>query len=95
MPRSNNFKIGIGDNCVEQLSNVVLGEPGDQWTERQKTITMDFFTENDLEKCGSTMIQDEFGIVYELHVKGNEFKKIVLCGKKKYLTKIFLREASY
>jgi len=28
-----------------------------------------------LEKCGSTLVQDEFGIVYELHVKGRRSKQ--------------------
>lgn len=77
MPKSNIFKIGIGNNCKRTLTQKTIGDPltGDTWVERQRTEEMDFFTDNELEKCGSTMIQDEFGIVYELHVKGRRSRQ--------------------
>lgn len=86
------LKIGIGDNCKRQFTEVVMNG----WKEYQYEDEFTWFTTGDAaddvnwqlpdgstanaefehvgkagyEKCGGTLVQDEFGIVYELHVKG-------------------------
>jgi len=47
---------------------------GETWMEMQKTVNLNFFTENDLEECGSTIFQDSFGIVYQIFIKGKDSK---------------------
>lgn len=79
IPKSHYFWVGIGDNCPYQLHDDPHGEktPGLSWSEKTSgPITLPFFEDNTfVEKCGATLIQDEFGIVYELHVKGRRSKQ--------------------
>lgn len=78
LPKSNKFWIGIGDNCYRELDDTPHGDnvPGLSWNEKTKKVTLPFFEDGtNIEACGATLIQDEFGIVYELHVKGRRSKQ--------------------
>lgn len=79
IPKSDKFWVGIGDNCIYDLTKQAMGgvAPLPSWYEkRSEKITLPFFEDGtNIEKCGATLIQDEFGIVYELHVKGRRSKQ--------------------
>ena len=36
---------------------------------------MDFFTKNDLEKCGATIFQDGYGIIYQTFIRGRRSQR--------------------
>jgi len=80
MPKQNHFFVGVGNNCRETLTAEPVeatdkdGNVIETWTEIRKKWTLDWFGDEHVEKCGAQITQDEFGIVYQIEVKGKRAK---------------------
>lgn len=70
VPHSDKFTVGSQSNCPFHLTKRVVTNNGKTWTEKQRTLKLDFFNKNQVEECGATIFQDEYGIIYETFIRG-------------------------
>lgn len=94
VPVRNTFKLGVSDNCIKELTlseNEYTSKSGAKWREMNLDVELPFFDADHLNECGAQFSQDEFGIVYEIQIKGKRAKSF----PEKYVAQTIIFQCFY